>query len=70
MERRSFPPTRRPAMLRQLWIGRAQLRPRDDRNKFLLAIIEKMWRRTIEVASRVFIDKHYYRHKILNCDIS
>ncbi|KAI9122233.1 hypothetical protein K1719_006922 [Acacia pycnantha] len=66
VERRSLLPTRRPAMLQLLRIESAQLRPRDVGNEFLLSFIEKVWRRTIQGASRVFIEKHYYRHKILN----
>ncbi|KAK4272591.1 hypothetical protein QN277_021124 [Acacia crassicarpa] len=70
LERRSPLPIRRPAMLRLLRIESAQLRLRDVGNEFLLSFVAKVWRRTIQGASRVFIEKHYYRHKILNIDIS
>ncbi|XP_004493586.1 uncharacterized protein [Cicer arietinum] len=66
VERRSLlPPTvsRRSVLLRQL-------RGRDIRNKSsLLGTIHKTWRRTVEGASRVFMEKHYHRHKRLISDI-
>ncbi|KAG4991225.1 hypothetical protein AAZX31_09G102800 [Glycine max] len=51
---------------------RAHLRARDlthFRTKSLLGTIEKTWRRTIEGASRAFIERHYHRHKRLINDI-
>ncbi|KAI4300688.1 hypothetical protein L6164_034036 [Bauhinia variegata] len=72
VERRSLLPlaaTRRSALLRQLGIGRAQLRARELRNKSLLVTIEKTWRRAVEGASRAFMEKHYHRHKRLISDI-
>ncbi|CAL5193550.1 unnamed protein product [Lathyrus oleraceus] len=66
VERRSLlPPTvnRRSVLLRQL-------RARDNRNKSsILGTIQKTWRRTVEGASRVFMEKHYHRHKRLINDI-
>ncbi|KAK7259528.1 hypothetical protein RIF29_25137 [Crotalaria pallida] len=66
VERRSLLPaamTRRSVLLRQL-------RARDVRNnKSLLGTIQKTWRRTVEGASRVFMEKHYHRHKRLINDI-
>ncbi|CAK8543354.1 unnamed protein product [Lathyrus sativus] len=66
VERRSLlPPTvsRRSVLLRQL-------RVRDNRNKSsILGTIQKTWRRTVEGASRVFMEKHYHRHKRLINDI-
>ncbi|KAF7818953.1 uncharacterized protein G2W53_024408 [Senna tora] len=65
VERRSLLPpaaTRRSPFLRHL-------RPRDIRNKSLFASIHKTWRSTIEGASRVFMEKHYHRHKRLISDI-
>ncbi|KAJ1396040.1 hypothetical protein SESBI_27348 [Sesbania bispinosa] len=66
VERRSLLPpsvTRRSMLLRQL-------RARDIRNRSsLLGTIHKTWRRTVEGASRVFIEKHYHRHKRLINDI-
>ncbi|XP_020213733.1 uncharacterized protein LOC109797963 [Cajanus cajan] len=54
---------RRSALLRQL-------RVRDVRNKSsLFGTIHKTWRRTVEGASRVFMEKHYHRHKRLINDI-
>ncbi|CAI8614096.1 unnamed protein product [Vicia faba] len=66
-ERRSLlPPTvsRRSVLLRQL-------RVRDNRNKSssILGTIQKTWRRTVEGASRVFMEKHYHRHKRLINDV-
>ncbi|KAJ0088047.1 hypothetical protein Patl1_32974 [Pistacia atlantica] len=62
--------TRRSALLRQLGIGRSPvLRGRDFKNKSLLGTIEKTWRRTVEGASKVFMEKHYNRHKRLINDI-
>ncbi|XP_027353408.1 uncharacterized protein LOC113863853 [Abrus precatorius] len=66
-ERRSLLPpkvTRRSVLLRQL-------RTRDVmRNKSsLFGTIHKTWRRTVEGASRVFMEKHYHRHKRLINDI-
>ncbi|XP_061364450.1 uncharacterized protein LOC133307902 [Gastrolobium bilobum] len=63
------PATRRTAVLRRLGIGRAHLRARDIRNKSLLGIIGKTWRGTVEGASRVFMERHYHRHKRLISDI-
>ncbi|KAK9265553.1 hypothetical protein L1049_008933 [Liquidambar formosana] len=68
VEKRSLlpPATRRSAvLLRRLCIGRSQLRGRDFRNKSLLGTIEKTWRKTVEGASKVFMEKHYNRHKRL-----
>ncbi|XP_058748578.1 uncharacterized protein LOC131621555 [Vicia villosa] len=66
VERRSLlPPTvsRRSVLLRQL-------RVRDNRNKSsILGTIQKTWRTTVEGASRVFMEKHYHRHKRLINDI-
>ncbi|TKY53255.1 hypothetical protein E2542_SST24781 [Spatholobus suberectus] len=61
--------TRKTALLRQIGIGRAHLRTRDFRNKYLLGTIPKTWRRTVEGASRVFMERHYHRHKRLINDI-
>ncbi|CAJ1967435.1 unnamed protein product [Sphenostylis stenocarpa] len=70
VERRSLLPsaaaTRKTALLRQIGIGRAHIvRTRDFKNKSLLGSIEKTWRRTIEGASRAFMERHYHRHKRL-----
>ncbi|XP_047170449.1 uncharacterized protein LOC124838803 [Vigna umbellata] len=74
VERRSLLPppaaTRKTAFLRQIGIGGAHiLRTRDFRNKSLLGTIEKTWRRSIEGASRAFMERHYHRHKRLINDI-
>ncbi|KAL1351384.1 hypothetical protein HN51_015297 [Arachis hypogaea] len=65
VERRSLLPpgvNRRTALLRPL-------RARDIRNRSLLGTIQKTWRTTVQGASRVFIEKHYHRHKRLINDI-
>ncbi|KAH7512388.1 uncharacterized protein LOC107432346 [Ziziphus jujuba] len=75
VERRSLLPpggSRKSALLRQLGIhgsSHLSLRARDFRNKSLLGTIEKTWRRTIEGASKVFMEKHYNRHKRLINDM-
>ncbi|KAI9077282.1 hypothetical protein K1719_040726 [Acacia pycnantha] len=72
VERRSLLPpaaTRRSALLRQLGIARARLKARDIRNRSLFGTLEKTWRSTVEGASRVFMEKHYHRHKRLINDI-
>ncbi|BBH07446.1 hypothetical protein Prudu_019386, partial [Prunus dulcis] len=74
-KRRSLLPaagTKNKALLRQLGVhGRAsQLRARDIRNKSFFGAIHKTWRRTIEGASKVFMEKHYNRHKRLISDIA
>ncbi|KAK8497684.1 hypothetical protein V6N13_025112 [Hibiscus sabdariffa] len=61
--------TRRSTLLKQLGMGRSQLRGRDIRNKSVFATIEKTWRKTIEGASRVFMEKHYNRHRRLINDV-
>ncbi|XP_010506013.1 PREDICTED: uncharacterized protein LOC104782706 [Camelina sativa] len=52
---------RRSLFLRQLASGKSHLR-----NKSLVRTIGKTWRKTMEGASRVFIQKHYNRHRRLN----
>ncbi|WCJ34012.1 hypothetical protein M5689_015338 [Euphorbia peplus] len=72
VERRSLllpPVTRKSVILRQLGIGRSQLRARDIKNKSILVAIEKTWRKTLEGASRVLLDKRYNRHKRLISDV-
>ncbi|KAK6232289.1 hypothetical protein QUC31_010484 [Theobroma cacao] len=61
--------TRRSALLRQLGIGRSQIRAREIRNRSLFGTIEKTWRKTIEGASKVFMEKHYNRHRRLVNDV-
>ncbi|QCE05188.1 uncharacterized protein LOC114192444 [Vigna unguiculata] len=74
VERRSLLPppaaTRKTALLRQIGIGGAHImRTRGFRNKSLLGTIEKTWRRSIEGASRAFMERHYHHHKRLINDI-
>ncbi|KAF8043782.1 hypothetical protein BT93_A1950 [Corymbia citriodora subsp. variegata] len=70
-ERRSLlpPAKRRSVLLRKFGvIRRSQQGAREIRNKSLLGAIEKTWRRTVEGASRVFLEKHYNPHKRLISD--
>ncbi|KAF3654425.1 hypothetical protein P3S67_031917 [Capsicum chacoense] len=48
----------------------AKLRARDIKNRSFLGAIEKTWRRTVQGASKVFIEKHYNRHRRLISDTS
>ncbi|KAJ4979060.1 hypothetical protein NE237_009840 [Protea cynaroides] len=57
--------TRKSTLLRQLGLSRSQLRAREIRNKSFMRSIEKTWRKTVEGASKVFIERHYNRHKRL-----
>ncbi|KAJ6330680.1 hypothetical protein OIU76_009304 [Salix suchowensis] len=71
-ERRSLLPpasTRKSLLLRQLGIGRLQLKARDTKNRSILASIDKTWRKTVEGASKVFLEKHYNRHRRLINDM-
>ncbi|MCD7460221.1 hypothetical protein HAX54_043109 [Datura stramonium] len=56
------------ALIRHLGIGKAKLRARDLKNRSFLGTIHKTWRRTVEGASKVFIEKHYNRHRRLISD--
>ncbi|KAG2683306.1 hypothetical protein I3843_10G025700 [Carya illinoinensis] len=72
LERRSLlplVPTRRLALLQQLRIGRSQFRTRGVKNMSILGTIEKTWNKTVEGTSKVFMVKHYHRHKRLINDI-
>ncbi|KAL3841195.1 hypothetical protein ACJIZ3_025786 [Penstemon smallii] len=46
-------------------IRRAKIRAKELKNKSFVGAIEKTWRRTVEGASRVLMEKHYNRHKRL-----
>ncbi|XVE61259.1 hypothetical protein DITRI_Ditri06bG0025400 [Diplodiscus trichospermus] len=61
--------TRRSTLRRQLGIGKSQLRAREIRNRSLFGTIEKTWRKTIEGASKIFMEKHYNRHRRLVNDV-
>ncbi|KAF5750662.1 hypothetical protein HS088_TW03G01001 [Tripterygium wilfordii] len=70
-ERRSLlpPAASKSALLRQFRICRSRLRAKGIKNKSLFGTIEKTWRRTVEGASRVFMEKHYNRHRRLINDV-
>ncbi|KAK6941919.1 hypothetical protein RJ641_027296 [Dillenia turbinata] len=55
-------------LLRQLGIARTHLRARNINNNSFFATFEKTWCKTFERASRVFVEKHYNRHKRLISD--
>ncbi|CAN8317967.1 unnamed protein product [Cochlearia groenlandica] len=54
----------RSLFLRQIASGKSHLR-----NKSLVRTIGKTWRKTMEGASRVFVEKHYNRHRRLINDV-
>ncbi|XAR68596.1 hypothetical protein NMG60_11003780 [Bertholletia excelsa] len=58
------------ALIRRLGIGRSRLRTRDFKNRSILGTIEKTWRLTVEGASKVFLEKHYNRHRRLIEDVA
>ncbi|KAL7098054.1 hypothetical protein ACP275_10G181300 [Erythranthe tilingii] len=58
-------PRKSTALIRKLGICRAKIRARDIKNKSIITALEKTWRRTVEGASRVLMEKHYNRHKRL-----
>ncbi|CAA3029070.1 Hypothetical predicted protein [Olea europaea subsp. europaea] len=72
-ERKSLLPpatSRRPvALIRRFGIGKAKTRTGEFKNRSILGTIEKTWRRTVEGASRVWMEKHYNQHKRLINDL-
>ncbi|KAF5206020.1 ABC transporter ATP-binding/permease protein like [Thalictrum thalictroides] len=72
VERKSLLPrsSRRSAVLRQIGFRRvSQLRAKELKHKSLLGTIEKTWRKTVEGASKLFMENHYNRHKRLINDV-
>ncbi|KAI3984279.1 hypothetical protein MKX01_011233 [Papaver californicum] len=71
VERRSLLPVtnRRSSsgLLRKIGIGRSSqvIKAREMKNKSFVRAIGKTWRKTVEVASKVFVEKHYGRHNRL-----
>ncbi|XP_022766809.1 uncharacterized protein LOC111311574 [Durio zibethinus] len=61
--------TRRSTLLRQLGVGRSHLRAREIKSRSLFGTIEKTWRKTIGGASKIFMEKHYNRHRRLINDV-
>ncbi|GJT61391.1 hypothetical protein Tco_1004924 [Tanacetum coccineum] len=49
-------------------VGRAHFKGRSFRKRSILGVIEKTWQRTIDGASKVFMEKQYNRHKRLLSD--
>ncbi|KAJ9543813.1 hypothetical protein OSB04_023520 [Centaurea solstitialis] len=70
VERKSLLPTVRRSSCaeRQLRVGKAIFRARNFRNRSFFVTIEKTWRRTVDGASKVFMEKQYNRHKRLLSD--
>ncbi|KAL5707834.1 hypothetical protein ACHQM5_018690 [Ranunculus cassubicifolius] len=72
VERKSLLPrsnNRRCAVLRKIGIrGISQGKSREMKNRSLLGTIEKTWRKTVEGASKMFMENHYNRHKRLISD--
>ncbi|CAL5344847.1 unnamed protein product [Camellia sinensis] len=60
------------ALIRQLGIGigRSRLRSREFKNLSIFATIDKTWRKTVDRASKVFLEMHYNQHKRLINDIA
>ncbi|CAL5408672.1 unnamed protein product [Camellia sinensis] len=60
------------ALIRRLGIGigRSRLRSRDFKNLSIFATIDKTWRKTVDRASKVFLEMHYNQHKRLINDIA
>ncbi|KAK1427133.1 hypothetical protein QVD17_15816 [Tagetes erecta] len=57
------------ALVRQLKIGKTHFRSRNFRKRSFFGTIEKTWQRTLDGASKVFMEKQYYnRHKRLLSD--
>ncbi|KAJ8538216.1 hypothetical protein K7X08_014756 [Anisodus acutangulus] len=53
------------ASQRSVAIGKARLRARNINNRSFFGTIHETWRRTVAGASKVFIEKHYNRHRRL-----
>ncbi|CAL5411111.1 unnamed protein product [Camellia sinensis] len=60
------------ALIRRLGIGigRSRLRSREFKNLSIFATIDKTWRKTVDRASKVFLEMHYNQHKRLINDIA
>ncbi|KAI3802145.1 hypothetical protein L1987_30272 [Smallanthus sonchifolius] len=56
------------ALVRQLKVGRSNFRARNFRKRSFFGTIEKTWQRTLDGASKVFMEKQYNRHKRLLSD--
>ncbi|KAI3923271.1 hypothetical protein MKX01_038233 [Papaver californicum] len=71
VERRSLLPitNRRSSsgLLRKIGIGKSSqvIKAREMKNKSFVRAIGKTWRKTVEGASKVFVEKHYNRHNRL-----
>ncbi|KAG9148287.1 hypothetical protein Leryth_012248 [Lithospermum erythrorhizon] len=57
------------SLTRRFGIGKVKIRAKELKNKSFIGTIEKTWRRTIEGASKIFVEKHYKRHKRLISEV-
>ncbi|EHA8589932.1 hypothetical protein COCNU_scaffold013486G000010 [Cocos nucifera] len=69
-----LPPTassrRSKSQFRRMGIGRSEIGPGDAVGiKLLLAALEKTWRKTMEGASKMFVEKHCNKHVRLISDM-
>ncbi|KAL4273898.1 hypothetical protein GQ457_13G011640 [Hibiscus cannabinus] len=58
-----------PATTRRSTLLGVGIRAREFRNRSIFCTIEKTWRKTIQGTSRVFMEKHYNRHRRLINDV-
>ncbi|KAL9240166.1 hypothetical protein vseg_014415 [Gypsophila vaccaria] len=56
-------------LVKQLGISRSHHHPTASKHKFVFCAIQKTWSKVLKGASKVFMEKHYNRHRILNSDI-
>ncbi|KAJ4831017.1 hypothetical protein Tsubulata_038769 [Turnera subulata] len=58
-----------PLVTKKSRFHKSQLRARDIKNKSILTAIGRTWRKTLEGASKVLLEKHYNRHRRLINDV-
>ncbi|KAD3336312.1 hypothetical protein R6Q59_028457 [Mikania micrantha] len=57
-------------LVRQLKVGRSHFRAKNFKKRSFFGSIEKTWQRTLDGASKVFMEKQYNRHKRLLNDFT
>ncbi|XP_076928815.1 uncharacterized protein LOC143592921 [Bidens hawaiensis] len=69
-ERKSLLPSvrRSSGAMRQLKVGRSHFSARSFMKRSIFVTIEKTWQRTLDGASKVFMERQYNRHKRLLSD--
>ncbi|GAB4851532.1 hypothetical protein Ancab_030934 [Ancistrocladus abbreviatus] len=67
VERKSLLPraSRKSGLFRQVQVGKSKPRARDFKNKSVVGTVEKTWRKAVRGASRIFMERHYNRHRRL-----